>query len=59
MGLLWGFKTMSMGFPLDSHGISIMFLRYFYEITMGFLREFYEILMGFLCGSYAISMLYL
>ena len=26
MGFLWGFKKMSMGVPLDSYGISMMFL---------------------------------
>ena len=29
MGFLWGFKRMSMGSPLDSYGITMMFLCYF------------------------------
>ena len=44
--------VISIGLLWDFQGISMMFLYYFYGITMG-------ILISFLCGSYAISMLYL
>ena len=44
MGVLWGVdgvpmgvqKRISMGFPLDSYGISMIFLWDFYDISMGF-----------------------
>ena len=67
-GFLWGFKRMPMGFPLDSYGISMMFLysmiflEDFYGISEGMLWEFNGILMGFPLdplGSYEISMVIL
>ena len=32
---LWGFKRMSMGYPLHSYRVSVVFLRYFYGISLG------------------------
>ena len=50
------FKGMSMGFPLDSYGIYIVFCmifqRNFYGISMGFNMKFYGIPMVFPWGSY-------
>ena len=60
MGLLWGFKRISIGLPLNSYGISMIFLWDFFGISMIFLLDFYDIsfwiTMGFLLDSCEISM---
>jgi len=56
MGVLWGAdgvsvgvqKKISMGFPLDSYGISMIFLWDFFGISVVFLLDFYAISMGLL-----------
>ena len=46
--MLWEFYGMLMGFPLDSNGISMVFLLCFYDISMGFLLGSCGISIGFL-----------
>ena len=68
MAFLWDFKRMSMGFPLDSYGVSLacfmICLWYFFGISTICLLEFYDILcyyywisMEFLWHSYGITMM--
>ena len=62
--ILLHFKGMSMGFPLDSYGIYMVFCMIFqsifYGINMGFKMDFqggsYGISMGFLWESFGIPM---
>ena len=46
MAFLWDFKSMSLGFPLDSYGVSLAFFMIYDD--MGFLWGFHNISIGFL-----------
>ena len=69
MGLLWDlqilldFKGMSMGFPLDSYEICMVFCmifqKDFYGVSMGFKIDFYGIPMVFPLDSYGIPSAFL
>ena len=67
---MWCFFGISLGFPSQFHGISMVFLWYFKKVSMGFqwdscriskghLWGFHWIPLGFLWESYRISMILL